>query len=289
MGETVKPISVFIVHWNRPLDCAATINALLDQKVPLKMAVVDNASTADARETLREGVGSRADIVQLATNKGWGPALNVVLRKWLESERNPFCLISAHDATPSRDCVELLVQAMQCDPRIGIACPQYENATVPHFSALHGVREVVDLARERGTVQLVEVPHGTLVLLRRECLAQIGLFDERYFAYGDEHEIGARAVRGGWKVALVWGALVSNRGTWTPSAWRSYLFARNSLLLVHDYYGRMAAWPRAILILANTLRLFVFSSDQRFEFSAKARWQGVRDYFLGHYGPPRFE
>jgi N-acetylglucosaminyl-diphospho-decaprenol L-rhamnosyltransferase len=289
MRETAESISVFVVHWNRPLDCAATIGALLGQGHPLKVVIVDNASAADARETLRVRVESKAEIVLLAENKGWGPALNVVLRSWLESERDPFCLISAHDATPSGDCVELLVQAMQRDPRIGIACPQYENATVPHLSALHGVREVVDLPRARGTAQLIDVPHGTLMLLRRECLEQIGLFDERYFAYGDEHELGARAVRQGWKVALVWGALVANRGTWTPSAWRSYLFARNSLLLVHDYFGRMAAWLRAIVILANTLRLVVFPPENEFAFSAKARWHAVRDYFLGRYGPPRFE
>ena len=29
------------------------------------------------------------------------------------------------------------------------------------------------------------------MILRRECLTEIGLFDERYFAYGDEHELGA--------------------------------------------------------------------------------------------------
>ena len=37
------------------------------------------------------------------------------------------------------------------------------------------------------------------MLFRRECLEDVGLFDERYFAYGDEMEIGLRAARHGWK------------------------------------------------------------------------------------------
>jgi GT2 family glycosyltransferase len=79
------------------------------------------------------------------------------------------------------------------------------------------------------------------MLVRRQCLDEIGLFDQRYFAYGDEHDLGARAVRHGWKVVLVWGSIVTNPATRTENSWRSYLFARNSLFLVHAYFGRAAA------------------------------------------------
>jgi GT2 family glycosyltransferase len=175
---------------------------------------------------------------------------------------------------------------MERDSRVGIVCPQYPDSTVPRFSCLRGVYQDRGVPLASGTSQLVDVPHGTLMLMRRDCLTEIGLFDERYFAYGDEHELGARAVRRGWKIALVWGAIVANRGTWTPSSWRSYLFTRNSLLLVHDYFGRLCAWTRAGLILFNTVRLLISSPNQGFAFSAKARWQGVRDYFAARYGRP---
>jgi len=288
MGENREPISLFLVHWNRPLECLETIQALLNQKIPLRIIIVDNASEAAAIETLRDGVGSKAEIVQLEENKGWGPALNVVLREWLESEQNQYCLISAHDAEPSDNCVELLLQAMERDPQIAIACPQYADATVPSLSCLRGVYQAHGVPLTSGTPELVDVPHGTLMLMRRACLSQIGLFDERYFAYGDEHELGARAVRRGWKIALVSGATVTNRGTWTPSVWRSYLFPRNSLLLVHDHCGRLWAWMRAALVLINTLRLMIFSPSDAFAFSAQARLRGVRDYFTGRYGRPHF-
>jgi hypothetical protein len=93
-------------------------------------------------------------------------------------------------------------------------------------------------------------------------------------------------VRYGWKVVLVWGSIVTNPTTQTESSWRSYLFARNSLFLVHDYFGRAAATLRAILILANTLRLTAFRRDNDFVFSARARWRAVRDYFTGRSGRP---
>ncbi len=289
MSEPREPLSLFIVHWNRPGECAATLDALLKQGVPMEATIVDNASKPDAVELLRKHVGEKAELVRLGENKGWGPALNVVLRRWIDEKRSRFCLLSAHDAEPSPDCIKLLLEAMERDSRIGIACPQYADQTVPEFSALHGVQLHVDLAKPRGTAQLVDVPHGTLLVIRRQCLEQVGLFDERYFAYGDEHELGARAARRGWKIALVWGASVDNPETSTPSAWRSYLFARNSLLLVRDYFGPAAAWFRALLILANTARLIFATRDEAFAFSAKARVKAVRDYFAGRYGRPQFE
>ena len=289
MSEPREPLSLFIVHWNRPSECAATLDGLLDQGVPMEATIVDNASKPDAIEFLRRQAGGKAEIVTLSENKGWGPALNVALREWIDERRSRFCLLSAHDATPSPDCIKLLLEAMERDSRIGIACPQYADQTVPQFTALRGVQLYVDLAKPRGTAQLVDVPHGTLLVIRRQCLEEIGLFDERYFAYGDEHELGARAKRCGWKIALVWGALVDNPETSTPSAWRSYLFARNSLLLVRDYFGLAAAWLRALLILANTGRLIFVARDDAFAFSAKARLKAVRDYFAGRYGRPQFE
>jgi GT2 family glycosyltransferase len=278
------PLTLLVVHWNNPRACLATVRALRDQYVNLQVAILDNASSPEAYQSLR--AEPDAEIIRLPQNLGWGPALNVGLRKWLDQSRGEFCLISAHDAVPSTECVPLLLEAMTRDAKIGIACPQYADATVPTLSALHGVKAHVDLAQNRGVLQFVDVPHGTLFLVRRACLREIGLFDERYFAYGDEHELGARARRHGWKVALVWGATVANPQTSTPSAWRSYLFARNSLLLVHDYFGSVAAFVRASVIAINTLRNSVSPPDKAFAFSARAQWRALRDYFAGRFGPP---
>jgi|ERR1043166_128506 GT2 family glycosyltransferase len=280
-------ISLFLVHWNQPEECAQTVRALCRQGVPLKITIVDNNSALEAYRALRESVDPGINILRSPKNNGWGPALNIVLRQWLSTQRDPFCFISAHDAKPAPDCLRLLLDAARSDARIGIVSPQYPNAIVPRLSALRGIYYEAGAPTKRGAVQYVPAPHGTLFLLRRECLTQIGLFDERYFAYGDEHDLGIRADRSGWKVALAGGAIVTNPTTGTPSAWRSYFFARNSLLLVHDHFGSLAACSRAALILINTLRL-VFSRDKTFAFSAKARWRAVRDYFAGRFGPPRW-
>lgn len=279
-------VDLFVVHWNQPAACVATVNALAAQEIRLRITVIDNDSAPDSYAHLQTELDPTITIVRLDDNKGWGGALNVVLRRWLRSEGNSYCLISAHDAMPAPDCLRLLVAAADADPRVGIACPQYPDPFVSRLSRWRGVYPKAATPQAKGTAQRVDVPHGTLMLVRRQCLEEIGLFDQRYFAYGDEHDLGARAVRHGWKVVLVWGSIVTNSGTWTESSWRSYLFARNSLFLVRAYFGRAAATLRAILILANTLRLLTFHREDGFAFSARARWKAVRDYFNGYTGRP---
>ena len=279
-------VQLLVVHWDQPDACANTVQALAAQGVPLHVTVIDNHSEPAAFARLQAELDPSIEIVRLDENKGWGGALNVVLQRWSKGETTSYCLISAHDAEPAANCLRLLVDAMEADPRIGIACPQYPEPFVARLSARRGVFPETVTPRASGSAQEVDVPHGTLMLVRRECLREIGLFDERYFAYGDEHELGARAARRGWKIALVWGSIVTNPGTRTASALRSYLFARNSLLLVHDYFGRRAAWWRAFLLVGNTLRLAAFSREENSSFSASARWRALRDYFSGRYGRP---
>jgi len=281
-------LSLFVLHWNRPAECSLTVTSLLSQEIPLQVVVIDNASNAEAFQLLKSKMGPAISVVRLPENRGWGGALNIFLRKWLEEGSGPYCLISAHDAVPEPNCLRLMIEAIDADSAIGIACPQYPNQTIARFSTLRGVHPEKAVVQAAGSVQLVDVPHGTLMLLRRECLQQIGLFDERYFAYGDEHELGVRAVRNGWRVVMVWGAVVTNPGTWISSPLRSYLLTRNSLLLVHDYRGKLAAWIRAILISLNTLRLMVGPPNKDFAFSVKARLAALRDFVLGRYGRPDF-
>ncbi len=252
-----------------------------DPLTPLRSARTNEPSEV----AQKAGMDPPVEVVRLKENHGWGGALNILLRRWLDREATSFCVISAHDAEPAAECLPKLLAAAEADPRLGIICPQYPEPFVARFSRRRGVSPETVEPRASGTVQQVDVPHGTLMLVRRECLCEIGLFDERYFAYGDEHELGARARRRGWKVAMIWGAVVTNPGTETASALQSYLFARNSLLLVHDYFGKAAAWLRVVLLLGNTLRLR-FSSGDDDGFSARARWQGVRDFLTGRFGKP---
>jgi N-acetylglucosaminyl-diphospho-decaprenol L-rhamnosyltransferase len=277
---------LFILHWNRPEECLRTVKAFQAQGPSLEIHIIDNHSEPEALRKLIDGLPPEVQVLRLDENKGWGGAFNIVLRGWLDSGGSEICFISAHDAVPAEGCIELLLGAMAENPRVGIACPEYGFPAAPRFSRLRYIRNAPVGPRSRGETDTIDAPFGTLIAFRKKCLQEIGLFDERYFAYGDEQEIGMRARKRNWLVNVVWGAVVENPGTWTTSRTRSYLFTRNSLLLIRTYAGRRWATLRLLLMLPNTLRMLVLPSTRDVAFSGSARMLGIRDYLRGRYGPP---
>ncbi len=287
MSFADQPVPVYILHWNRPSECLRTVKSFLVQDLPIKVSVIDNASQSDLVGTLCDGLPANVDLIRLPENRGWGGGFNVVLARWLEAKDSEYCFVSAHDSLPQPKCLRMLIDSMRGDSNsVGIACPEYGEAQITKFSAVLGPRLVNVPPRQPGTIESVPWPHGTLMLFKRRCLEEIGLFDERYFAYGDEMEIGLRATRQGWTVALVWGAVVVNPGSWTPQRTLNYLASRNSLLLARTYGGWLRAAARALLMIPNTLRLLFISPSIRGPLSVAARAAAIRDFFLGRLGAP---
>lgn len=286
-SELGGPIPLLMVHWNRPWECLRSVDAFLSEGLPLAITVVDNASESDAIQLLKERLPEGLRLVLLRENKGWGGALNIGLRRWLLEEKSKCCLVSAHDALPRPGCLRRLLEVMAVkDSCVGIASAEVGINNRPTFSPVRGPRLPRVKPRDAGLIEEVDFPQGTLMLFHRKCIEGIGFFDERYFAYGDETEIGLRARRHGWKVVVVWGAVVENPGTWTPSRMRSYLFTRNCLIMARDYGGWDRAVLRALLTVPNTIRLLARPSERGAAFSVTARAMAIRDFFLQRYGPP---
>lgn len=132
----------------------------------------------------------------------------------------------------------------------------------------------------------VGYPHGTLLLARRACLEAVGLFDERYFSYCEEADLGERARRAGWDVALVRGAEVRNPHMGSGAAVSDYLMLRNTLLFVRDHFGRYHAAVRAGLALADLARGLLRPATRPWIFVPRARLRALADAARGRYGPP---
>lgn len=275
---------VSIVHWNRPAECVATVTALRGQGLPLEITIVDNGSSAENLSALRARLPD-VEIVELPTNVGWGRAHNEVLRRWLDRETSEFCVVCAHDALPEPGCLPRLIDALREHMEWGMACPEYGAPELPSYSVGRGARLRSVPRRAPGTHEEVDYCHGTLAVFRRRCLREIGLYDDAYFAYGDETEIGLRARAFGWKVGLVWGAVVVNPGSWSGSAVIGYLWTRNSLRLARTFGGRRGLAARLVYVAAVTAVLWLRRAPDDSLSSPIARSLAIRDYLIGRSGP----
>lgn len=253
-----EPIPVFIIHWNRPYDCARTVWEFQKQGVPVEITVLDNGSIKENVERLESIIGDYASVVRLGKNLGFGPGLNKGLGTWLSQGGGDYVLLSAHDAIPHEGCLSGLIKAMEEYPDVGIASAEFGVGYIACFNGWRGPY-IADHSRGQG-FEAHAFPNGTLMICRRKCLEEIGVFDNQYFAYGDEVDLAIRAWKHGWQVGIVWGARVENPGCSVPSTVASYLQVRNAILLVRRWKGWHWALLRSFLFSVNTFRLLFWKS-----------------------------
>ena len=81
-------------------------------------------------------------------------------------------------------------------------------------------------------------PSGCAALYRREMLDEIGLFDEDFFAYGDDTDIGLRGRLAGWGCWYIPASVVYHRYSATAgehSSLKAYLVERNRVFIALKY------------------------------------------------------
>jgi GT2 family glycosyltransferase len=272
-----------IVHWNQPDRCKRTIAAFEAQTLPVDLLVVDNGSRGDVLDELRE-FRRGLNIRELGVNRGFGPTANVGLRHWLEHSDCEFLVVAPHDALPAPDCLAKMVREFRARPHAGLACADVGDGVTPYINPYLGGISVP--ARVADGWEPADYVHGTLFMARRRCLEEIGLFDERFFAYGEEVEIGARARGARWEVGLVRGARVVNPTSRLGTAAVDYLMQRNTLLLVRELSGRTHAITRLAIALVGLARGLINPSVRPLLFAPGARVRGFVDYARGRYGAP---
>jgi N-acetylglucosaminyl-diphospho-decaprenol L-rhamnosyltransferase len=299
------PVTAVVVHHERPEAACATAERFLSQDVPVRVLVVDSGSRPEARSALGEGLASLArpdlvELVELGANVGFGPGANAGLRRWLEepaASAGEFAVVAPHDADPRPDCVGRVIAELAARPGAGLACAEYGPG--------EDWRPIVDRffggwfvpASRREGWESVDYPHGTLLAVRRRAALDFGLFDERFFAYCEEADLGIRARAAGWDVGLVWGAVVGN-GRPPRADVARYLQLRNTLLLLHKHFGlgpviaRLSFEAAALLTGRDQPTLGVGLGDApRDELAERAAVRratrlAIRDFVRRRFGAP---
>jgi N-acetylglucosaminyl-diphospho-decaprenol L-rhamnosyltransferase len=279
--------TVVVVHWNQPESCARTIDAFLDQGLGVEILVIDNGSEPANVARLRDIVEAAGPAVQLAAfadNLGFGPGANAGLRWWRTHSTTEWAAVAPHDALPDRSTLRDLIAAAEARPHAGLACADVGDGETPAMDPYFGGMTLP--AKVGAGWEAADYPHGTLMIARRACLEEIGMFDERYFAYCEEADLGIRAREAGWEVGLVRGVMVRNPTMQSGSPAVDYLMQRNTLLLVKEHAGRYHAFIRFCIALYQLGRGVVRPSKREWLFSASGRVVGLLDFLRGRYGPP---
>jgi len=202
-----------------------------------KVCIVDNDSQDGSYEKLAARGERDKDVVTVVAsghNGGYGFGNNVALRRGLAAtglERPDFFFLLNSDAFVEGPTLETLLAYMDEHPDVGMAGgdihgtdgePHTAAFTYPTlWSEIEGsvrLGVVTKLLRDRvvprktpahDTDDVDWVP-GASLIIRRQVLEQIGLFDETFFLYYEETDLCRRAKLAGFKVAFVKAASVAH-------------------------------------------------------------------------------
>jgi N-acetylglucosaminyl-diphospho-decaprenol L-rhamnosyltransferase len=227
------------------------------------------------------------EILCLGENRGFGPAANAGFRHVMEREpagATPWLGLAPHDALPEPGCLAAMVAAVEARSRAGLACADYGDGTTPVVDPFLG--GILGPATVDVGWDPADHPHGTLMLVAADLLAEVGGFDERYFAYCEEGDLGLRARQAGWEVGLVRGALVHNPDMGHRGATVDYLQLRNTMLLVREHSGAYHAFVRGCIAVVQLATGVVSPRRRGPYFDARAQVRALLDFARGRYGPP---
>jgi GT2 family glycosyltransferase len=193
----------------------------------ISVVVVDNSGEGRARTRLQAWPG--VHILENPENAGFGAAVNRGFREFPAD----FLATMNDDATASPDWIRHLVEALESDPAAGMAASKVILAGTDRLDSA-GMSIARDgSSRQRGhgeperfhnTPCEVLLPSGSAAMYRREMLEQTGLFEEDFFLYCEDTDLGLRGRWAGWKCLYAPEARVLHRWSGTGSGWWCEIF-----------------------------------------------------------------
>ena len=199
----------------------ATLAHATDRPVTVIMA--DNGSTDGAPEEAVER-HPNAKLYRTGGNVGYGTAVNRAVAEYGLADRTDFFIVANPDVQWGPHSIDLLFDAAQRWPQAGSLGPLIrdpDGAVYP--SARHqpsiirgGMHAVVSPVwpsnpwtaayrqdRAEPSERTVGWLSGSCLLLRTDAFRQIGGFNERYFMYMEDVDLGDRLATAGWQNVYV--------------------------------------------------------------------------------------
>ena len=244
-------ISVIVVNWNRRELLRASLESLRRQKgVDFETIVVDNGSSDGSADMADREFG--CVVIRNRQNRGFCAANN----QGIAVARGEFVALLNNDAEAEPGWLTALRAAFDERPEIGMAASKilvWEDPRridkVGHLIYPDGQN------RGRGTGAIDDGqfdraeeclwPDGCAAMYRKSMLDEIGGFDEDFFAYADDAELGLRARIAGWRCLYAPDAVVRHHRGATlglGSARRLVLIERNRVLLAAKLFPWSLLW-----------------------------------------------
>jgi GT2 family glycosyltransferase len=265
----VAVIPIVVPNWNGADRLGPCIRSLAAQTYPgVEIVVVDNGSADDSIEVLAALAGEIAPrpltVLRNDVNLGFAGGVNRGIRHALESGATAVALFN-NDAVADPGWLDALAAVLDGDPDVAIATGRLLMAdgrsidSTGDFYSTWGLAfprdrdRSAEVVRESGEVFAAS---GGASLYRASLFADIGLFDEEFFAYFEDVDLSFRARLAGHRIAYRADAVAyhdQGATSRTVGGFATTQFFRNlPMLLAKNVPARLllSILPRFVLVYA---------------------------------------
>jgi GT2 family glycosyltransferase/glycosyltransferase involved in cell wall biosynthesis len=261
-------VSVVIVNYRGAQDTVRCISELrgLDWPIDqLEIIVVDNASGDGSAERIAEAAPD-VTLVRSSTNTGFAGGCNLAVRH----ARGEYLALINSDARPDAAWLSAAVRTLRLDPAVGaVACKVLDwDGTRLDF-----VGGNINFAGQGYKTEAGQLDHGeyetprdvlfftgSAAVLRASVFRALGGFDEMFFMFFEDVDLGWRMNLRGYRVRYDPDSIVFHKHHAAISKFGSfreeYLLARNALLTIYKNFDegtlRRALAPALLLAVHNS-------------------------------------
>ena len=286
-----KPIvSIIVVYFNSAKYLPRCLESLAQQTFPdFEVIIVDNGSRDGGMAGLaQKHLNLNLKVEQLPANLGFAVANNCGARlaqgKWL--------VLLNTDAFPEPDWLEKLLQAAQRHPEYASFASRQLQANAPEF--LDGAGDAYHIsgwawrvsfgypAKRYGLDEREPFsPCAAAAMYLRDAFWDVGGFDEDFFSYYEDVDLGFRLRLKGYRSLYVPTAVVHHVGSATfgeRSDFVYYYVQRNFIWIFIKNMPSAMLWRYLPAhILANLFHVFYFTLHRRGRLAWQAKYDAVKE------------
>jgi GT2 family glycosyltransferase len=265
MTEPDPKVSILIVNWNGLEHLPVCLESLAAQSFrDFEVVLVDNGSADGSVAWVREH-HPWARLVPLERNTGFAEGNN----RGLEHARGEYIVTLNNDTRTEPDWLETLVRTADAHPLAGMIASRICSFAEPEVIDSLGMGICPDgmsrgrfRSRRWSSLRLAEVeeilfPSACAALYRQEMLRDTGFFDDDFFAYAEDTDLGLRGRLAGWGALLASRAVVHHKYSRTAGVFSPF---KVRLVERNHYWVALKTFPvRDLLALPffTAVRYFV--------------------------------
>jgi GT2 family glycosyltransferase len=230
-------VSVAIPTLSADLRLRECLEALERQtRRDFEVIVIDNSGQGLAR---RNAAARGARVIENSRNVGFGAAINQAM----QASDAPYLATLNDDAAPHPGWLDALVQALEDRPDAGMCASAVRLFGEERLDSAGMLIARDGSSKQRGhgkppedfpVLEEALLPSGSAALYRRSMLDEIGGFDEDFFLYCEDTDLGLRARWAGWKCLFAPDAAVEHHYSHSAggaSPVKAYFVERNRIFV----------------------------------------------------------